>query len=121
MSKEYEDVFGRFPILQSPVAPGYAATYETTGAIATANSAGQRCVGVATIDEDGGDVVIQTRGVVLGFSSEAIACGQEVSTANDGSIGVSSAGHYTIGMALKATSGAGEWFPIFLGHNQKNA
>lgn len=117
----YAPLVARFTPTGSPITIGYAVTMETGGNIQHANSAGERCLGIAAVDPDSRDIMIQTSGIGYAWITAAVNAGGEISAKADGTFGPATAGHYVMGYALRTTAGAGELVPVLMCNFQKNA
>ncbi|HOT37501.1 MAG TPA: DUF2190 family protein [Candidatus Latescibacteria bacterium] len=101
----------------------YAVTMETTGKIALANSAGERCIGVLqnAPSADGKLARVRVGGVSKVVVAAAINPGVELSATTAGKFSTATAGHYVMGIALEASGADGDIIRVLLTNYQKNA
>jgi len=105
------------------VRSGLFAKINTDGRFAVQNNTGYECAGVFTTTSTGSDQPCTVRyiGIANALASGGINPGAEISSKNDGFARASTAGHYTVGIALTAAVSSGDVFSILLVHQQKNA
>jgi hypothetical protein len=101
----------------------YAVTMETSGKIALANSAGERCIGVLqnAPSADGKLARVRIGGVSKVLVAAAIEEGVELSATTAGKFSTASAGHYVMAIALEPSAADGDIIRALCVNYQKNA
>jgi hypothetical protein len=101
----------------------YAVTMETSGKIALANSAGERCIGVLqnAPSADGKLGRVRIDGVSKVLVAAAIEEGVELSATTAGKFNTASAGHYVMAIALEPSAADGDIIRALVVNYQKNA
>lgn len=101
----------------------YAVTMETSGKIALANSAGERCIGVLQNipSADGKLARVRVNGVSKVVVAAAIEEGVELSATAAGKFSTASAGHYVMALALEPSAADGDIIRALVVNYQKNA
>lgn len=101
----------------------YAVTLETSGKIALADSAGEKCLGILQNkpSADGKIGRVRINGVSKVVVSTSVEEGAELSATTSGKLTTASAGHYTLAVALEPSSADGDIIRAMLVNYQKNA
>ena len=101
----------------------YAVTLETSGKIALADSAGEKCLGILQNkpSADGKIGRVRINGVSKVVVSTSVEEGAELSAMAAGKLTPALAGHYVLAMALEPSSADGDIIRALVVNYQKNA
>ena len=101
----------------------YAVTLETSGKLALADSAGEKCLGVLQNVPSGDGKIgrVRINGVTKAVVNGAVEEGAELSAAATGKLTTASAGHYIVAVALEPSAADGDIIRAMVVNYQKNA
>ena len=100
----------------------YAVTLESSGKLALADSAGEKCLGIVQNAPAGDGKIARVRinGVSKVVVAGAVEEGAELSATTAGKLTTASAGHYIVAVALEPSSSDGDIIRAMLVNYQKN-
>lgn len=101
----------------------YAVTLETSGKLALANAAGEKCLGVIQNAPSGDGKIgrVRINGVSKVIVASAVEEGVELSATTAGKLTTASAGQYIVAIALEPSSTDGDIIRAMVVNYQKNA
>lgn len=105
---------------------GKAVKFDASGNCVLCNTAGERVLGVVTIDNDveikkGEQVSIQIKDMGVVVAGDAVAVGAELAVKNDGTFITATAGQYVKAIAKEAAAAAGDVIRVIIVDYIKNS